>query len=163
MYMGKLISFQYSLCLRGKIKKKEVIVVPTVFKYFFRCFQCRLSSMTFLQCIPMFPFSWSSVDIKCQRKKSWSPAINITLGYEINSNRVSGNFASNDNICEQHFYLQYNTFNRAIRIRTSQEQNVFANQSNATRVRNLHLQEYVLNSSLFYIFTKFVIDFLSIL
>ena len=33
--MGKLISFQYSLCLRGKIKKKEVIVVPTVFKYFF--------------------------------------------------------------------------------------------------------------------------------
>ena len=100
MYMSKLISFQYSLCLRGKIKKKEVIVVPTVFKYFFRCCQCRLSSMTFLQCIPMFPFSWSSVDIKCQRKKSWSPAINITLGYEINSNRVSGNFASNDNICE---------------------------------------------------------------
>ena len=33
--MGKLISFQYSLCLRGKIKKKEVIVVPTVFKIFF--------------------------------------------------------------------------------------------------------------------------------
>ena len=59
MYMSKLISFQYSLCLRGKMKKKkkEAIVVPTVFKYFFRRCQCRLSSMTFLQCIPMFLFS----------------------------------------------------------------------------------------------------------
>ena len=62
-----------------------------------------------------------------------------------------------------HFYLQNNTFNGAIWIKTSREQNVLANQRNATRARNFHLQEYILNSSWFYIFTEFVIDFLSIL